>query len=86
MPLVQLLPHSQSIPLPPTSKLGPSGADSQVDGPVQALGPCGSLLPTLLQGWEFLPPPQPEQVFTVRDFEALFLHAGTMGCAVCLAP
>ena len=30
--------------------------------------------------------PQPPQVFTVRSFEALFPCAGTLGCAVCLAP
>ena len=42
---VQLAPLSagfQSLPLLPTSKLGPSGADSQVGGLVYILGPCGS--------------------------------------------
>ena len=33
----------QSLPPLPTSKLGPSGADSQVGGVVYVLGPCGSL-------------------------------------------
>ena len=33
----------QSLPLEPTSKLGPSCADSQVCGLVYVLGPCGSL-------------------------------------------
>ena len=33
----------QSLPLLPTRKLGPSGADSQVGGFVYILGPCGSL-------------------------------------------
>ena len=33
----------QSLPPLPTSKLGPSGADSQVGRFVYVLGPCGSL-------------------------------------------
>ena len=69
----------------PTIKLGASGADSQVSGFVYILGPCGSLQWTLLWGWEFLPiMPQPSQVFSIRDFEALFACTGTLGCAVCL--
>ena len=39
-----------------------------------------------LWGWEFLPPLQLPQVFTVRGFEALFPHAGMLGCSVYLAP
>ena len=31
-------------------------------------------------------PPQPPQEFSVRGFEALFLHTGTLGCAACLVP
>ena len=54
MPLPQLLAGFQSLPLLSTSKLGPFGADSQVDGFVYVLEPCGSLQQTLLQGWEFL--------------------------------
>ena len=50
------------------------------------LGPCGSLQRTFLWGWEFLPPPQPPQVFTARGFEAFFSRAGSLGCVVCLAP
>ena len=38
----------QSLPPLPTSKLGPTGADSQVGGLVYILGPCGSLQRTLL--------------------------------------
>ena len=42
--LLALLSASfQSLPLPPTSKLGLSGADSWVGGFVYILGPCGSL-------------------------------------------
>ena len=42
MPLAPLLAGFQSLSLLPTSKLGPSGADSQVGGFVYVLGPCGS--------------------------------------------
>ena len=38
----------QSLPPLPTSKVGLSGADSQVGGLVYVLGPCGSLQRTLL--------------------------------------
>ena len=69
-----------------TSKLAPPGADSQVGSFVYILGPLGSLQRTLLWGWEFLPPPQPPQVFTVRSFEAFFSWAGTLDRGVCLAP
>ena len=74
------------FPLLPTSILGPSGADSRVDVFVYVLGPCGSLQQALLWGWEFLPPPQPPQIFSVRHFEALFPCAGPLGCLVSLAP
>ena len=56
----------QSLPLLPTSKLGPSGADSQVGGFVYIPGCCGSLQQTLLWGWEFLPLPQPPRFFSQR--------------------
>ena len=48
MALAPLSACFQSLPLLPTIKLGPSGADSQVDGLVHALGTCGSLQRTLL--------------------------------------
>ena len=70
----------------PTSKLGPSGAESRVSGPVYILGVCVSLQWTLLWGWEFLPLLQPPQVFIARGFEAFFSYAGNLGCTVCLAP
>ena len=51
------------------------------------LRPCGSLPQHLLWGWKFLPlPPRPPQEFSVRGFEALLPHTGTLGCSVCLAP
>ena len=48
MPLARLSLHFQSLPPVPTSKLGPSGADSWVDGFVYVLRLCGSLQRTLL--------------------------------------
>ena len=48
IPLAQLSVGFQSLPPLPTSKLGPSGADSWVGGFVYVLGPCGSLQQTLL--------------------------------------
>ena len=84
MPLAQLSVGFQSLPPLPTSKICPSGADSRVGGFVYALGPCESLQRTLLWGWEFLPPPQPPQVFSVRGFEVLFPYTGTLGCVVYL--
>ena len=86
---MQFVLHSvsfQSLPLLPTIKLGPSGADSQVGEFVYILEPCGSLQWTLLWGWESLLPPQPPRVFSVRGFEALFPHARSLGCMVYLTP
>ena len=75
MALALLSAHFQSLPLLPTSKLGPSGAASQVGGPVHTLGPCGSLQRTLLWDWEFLLlPPQPPQEFSVSGLR-LYLPA-----------
>ena len=55
------------------NQIGASGADSQVGGLVHALGPCGSLQPSLLWGWEFLLlPPQPPQVFSIRGLRLYF--------------
>ena len=86
MPLALLSAGFQSLSRLPTSKLAPSGADSQVGGFVYVLGPSGCFQWTLLWGWEFLPLPQPPQVFSVRDSEALFPRAGTLGWGVCLSP
>ena len=47
MPLGQVLSGFQSLPLLPTSKLGPSGAESQVSWFVYILGPHGSLQQSL---------------------------------------
>ena len=73
MPLALLSAGFQSLPLIPTSKPGPSGADCWVGGFVYVLGPCGSLQWTLLWGWEFLPlPPQSPQVFSIRGLRLYF--------------
>ena len=72
------------FPLLPTSKLGPSGADSLVCGCVYLLGSSGSLQWALLWCWEFLLLLHFPQIFTARGFKALFPHAGTLGCTVCL--
>ena len=48
MLLPGLLAGFQSLLLLPTSKLGPSGAVSQVGGFVYILGLCGSLQRTLV--------------------------------------
>ena len=54
----------QTFTLLPTIKLGPSGAGSQVGGPVHAPGPCASVQRPLLWGWEsLLLPPQPHRRF-----------------------
>ena len=63
----------QSLPLLPTIKLGPSGADSWVSELVCVLRLCGSFQGALLWGWEFLPlPPQPPQVFSIRGLRLYF--------------
>ena len=87
MELALLSAGFQSLPLLPTSKLGPSGADSWVGGFVYILEPCGSLQWTLLWGWQFLPlPPQPPQVFSIRGLRLYFPALKLWVARVCLAP
>ena len=76
MLLTQLSASFQSLPILTTSKLVPSGADSQVSWFVFILGPSGYIQWTLLWGCKFLLLPQPSQVFSVRGFEALFPLTG----------
>ena len=83
MPLTQLLASFQSLPpLPtsiPTSKLGPSGANSLVGGFLYVLGPCGSLQQTNSPVSMGVPPPAATPTgFSVRGFEALFPHTGSL--------
>ena len=77
----------QSLPPLPTIKLGPSGAGSQVGGPVHTLGPCGSLQRPLPVRLRVSPAaaPTPTGVFNQRS-EALFPCAGALGYVVCFAP
>ena len=74
----------QSLPPLPTSKLGPSGADSWVGGFVYVLGPCGFFqwnCPVRLGVSAAAP-----QIFSVRGFVALLPRVGTLGCMDCLTP
>ena len=83
-----------SVTSPVTHKLGPSGAASWVGGLMHTLGPCGSLQRPLLRLRSFpevrlgVSPAAasiPMDVFN-QGFEALFPHAGALGCTVCLTP
>ena len=82
--LLASCPAFSHIPPLPTSELSPSIADSWVGGFV--LGSLGSLQQIFLWDREFFPLPQSPKVFEARGFVALFPHAGTLGCAVCLTP
>ena len=76
MPPAPLSTRPQSLPPPPTTKLGPSGAGSRVSGPVHTPGPCGSLQRPLPGGWEsLLLPPQPPQAFSIRGLRLYFPEA-----------
>ena len=72
----------QSVCPLPTSKLGPSGADSKVGGFMYVLGPSNKLF---CEVGSFSCQSNPH-IFTVRGFEALFPYAGTLGYVVCLTP
>ena len=85
VPLAQLSDGFQSLAPLPTSKLGPSGADSLVGGFVYVLGPCGSLQQTAVR-LGVSPSATTSMSFTARVFEALFPHAGTLGSVVCIDP
>ena len=86
MALAPFFAGFQSLPLLPTIKLGPSGADSGVGGLVHTLSPCGPLQRTPVRlGVSPAAASTPMGVFTQR-FEALFPHAGALGCEVCFAP
>ena len=73
MALAPLSARFQSLRPLSTIKLGPSGADSWVDGLVHAPGPCGSLQWPLLWGWDFLLlPPHAPLVFSIRGVRLYF--------------
>ena len=79
----------QSLPPLSTSKLGPSGAYSQVGGFVYVLGPHASLQHPMNSPVRLGVSPgaasTPTGVFNDR-FEALFLCTGTLGFVVSLTP
>ena len=82
--LVQLYVGFQSLPLLPTIKLGPSGAETQVGGFAYVLRSCGPSKWSFLKIQQLFPSLQLPLVFTARGFEAFFSHAGTLGFTVCL--
>ena len=84
MALTPLSAGFQSLPLLPTIKLGTSGAASRMGGFVYVVGPCG-VSPTTSPVRLGVSPDTawtPTGVFC-QWFEALFPHAGTVGCVVC---
>ena len=86
MPLALLSASFQSLPLLPTSKLGLSGAYSQLGGFVYVFrAPWVS--PVSSPGMLGVSPAAstPTGVFSQR-LEALFPCTGALGCAVCLTP
>ena len=81
VPLAQLSAGFQSLPLLPTIKSGPSGADSQVGGIVYVLGPCRSLQQVSCEDEGFF------HCYNLhRVWGAFFSHPGTVSCVVYLAP
>ena len=77
----------QPLPLLPTIKLGPSGANSWLGGLVHTPGPHGSPEWPLLWGWGSPPPlPQPPRAFSIRGLRLYFPCAGALGWAICFAP
>ena len=75
MLLPRLSAGFQSLPPLPTSKLGPSDADSWAGGFVYILGPRGSLQQILPWGWEFVLLPQLPQVFFSQRFWGFYFPA-----------
>ena len=80
MVLALLSAGFQSLPPLPTSKVGPSGADSRVGGLVHALGSCGSPMNSPVRlGVSPAAASTPTGVCSQR-LEALFPGAGALGC------
>ena len=78
----------RSLPLLPTIKLGPSGADSRVVGCICACSRplwVSPMTSPVRLGVSPAAAPTPTGVFNQR-FEALFPRAGALGYAVCSAP
>ena len=83
LPLVQLSADFQSLPAPPTNKLGTSGADSWVNGLMYILRPLGLSNKLSCEAGSFSCHLNPHRCF--QRFEVLFPQAGALGCVVCLA-
>ena len=85
MPLAQLSAIFQSLPLLPTSKLGPSGADSGWVGLCMFWDSVGLSNGLSCEAGSFSCRLNPHRCFQseVCDFIS---HTGALGCAVCLAP
>ena len=82
MALAPLSVGFQSLPPLPTSKVGLSGAASQVGGFVYILGRCGSLQQTPMRlGVSPAAAPTPTGVFN-QSFEALFPHWSSGLCVL----
>ena len=79
-------PTFQHFPCFPQADCALSGADSQVDGFVYILGPCGPLQQTLLWDWELLPLLQPPQSFYSQGVWVFSFPHWNLGSTVCLAP
>ena len=74
MPLAQLSAGFQSLLLLPTSKLGPSGADSQVGGFVYVLEPCDLSNELSCEVGGSIATTTPTSFYSQRFWGFLFLH------------
>ena len=79
MPLAPPSAGFQSLPLPPTVKLGPSSADSRVGRLVYVLGPCGSLPQSPVRLGVSPTATSTSTGVLSQRFEALFPCAGALG-------
>ena len=78
----------QSLPLPllPTIKLGPSGADSRVGGFVYALGPCESLQWTPMRLGVSPTTTTPTDFYSLRFWGFISLHWNPGFCGLSQSP
>ena len=79
-------PHFQSLTLLPTSKLGPSGADSWVGGFVYILGPVGLSNELSCELGSFSSHHNAHRFLQPEVLRLSFPCTGTLGCMVYLAP
>ena len=86
MSLASFYPIFCHFPHFPQADCALSGTDSQVGGFVYVLGLRGPLQWTLQWHWDFLPLPQPPQLFTARGFASLVSCSETLSFVVCVTP